>query len=70
MSAAESTPGLCLTCRHSRRIESDRGSVFWQCQLSFTDPRFAKYPRLPVLQCSGYERIADSETGCEASTQY
>jgi hypothetical protein len=23
--------------------------------LSRTDPRFPKYPRLPVLACSGYE---------------
>jgi hypothetical protein len=49
-------PGLCADCLHARRIESDRGSVFIMCQLSATDPRFAKYPRLPVLQCSGYTR--------------
>ena len=47
-------PGLCSDCQHVRRIESDRGSVFIQCQLSFEDSRFAKYPRLPVLSCSGY----------------
>jgi hypothetical protein len=47
-------PGLCRTCQHSRRIESDRGSVFYQCKLAFTDPRFAKYPRLPVIVCEGY----------------
>jgi len=47
-------PGLCRDCQHARRIESDRGSVFIQCQLSFEDSRFAKYPRLPVLSCSGY----------------
>jgi hypothetical protein len=47
--------GLCATCNHARRIESDRGSVFWLCELSATRPRFPKYPRLPVLACSGYE---------------
>jgi hypothetical protein len=25
-------------------------------RLSATDPRFSKYPRLPVLHCDGYER--------------
>jgi hypothetical protein len=49
-------PGLCQDCIHARRIESDRGSVFILCQLALTDPRFKKYPRLPVLSCPGYER--------------
>ena len=47
-------PGLCQSCRHARRIESDRGSIFLMCKLSFADSRFVKYPRLPVLVCSGY----------------
>jgi len=47
-------PGLCETCLHMRLIRSDRGSVFRQCQLSFADTRFPKYPRLPVLECSGW----------------
>lgn len=46
--------GLCANCVNARRIESDRGSVFVMCQLSFQDSRFAKYPPLPVLRCSGY----------------
>jgi hypothetical protein len=48
--------GLCADCTHANRITSDRGSEFIQCQLSFTDPRFAKYPRLPVIACLGYEK--------------
>jgi hypothetical protein len=47
--------GLCADCRNARRVESDRGSIFWRCELSLTDPRFPKYPRLPVLACSGYD---------------
>lgn len=47
--------GLCANCQHSRTTESDRGSVFYMCKLSFEDPRFAKYPRLPVLVCSGHQ---------------
>ena len=46
--------GLCSSCANARLIESDRGSVFIMCKLSFVEPRFAKYPRLPVLACSGY----------------
>jgi hypothetical protein len=46
--------GLCLSCRHSRRVETDR-SVFWRCALAAEDPRFDKYPRLPVIECPGYE---------------
>jgi GrpB-like predicted nucleotidyltransferase (UPF0157 family) len=47
---------LCTDCVHARRIESARGSVFFLCELSLTDPHFAKYPRLPVISCSGYTR--------------
>jgi len=48
--------GLCADCRHARRIESSRGSVFWLCERSKTDPAYKKYPPLPVLRCLGYER--------------
>lgn len=46
--------GLCETCAFCRLIHSDRGSVFYLCEKSFTDPAFPKYPRLPVLECAGY----------------
>jgi hypothetical protein len=46
--------GLCADCRHARLIASAKGSRFLLCQLSEGDPRFPKYPRLPVLSCSGY----------------
>jgi hypothetical protein len=46
--------GLCETCLHMRLVRSAKGSVFRQCQLSFEDARFPKYPRLPVLECSGW----------------
>lgn len=47
-------PGLCGVCRNSRRVESDRGSVFWLCELSRTEARFPRYPRLPVWRCPGF----------------
>jgi hypothetical protein len=48
--------GLCFDCLHSQRIQSDRGSTFYRCKLSDTDPSFPKYPRLPIFQCAGYTR--------------
>jgi hypothetical protein len=48
--------GLCATCKYAASIQSHRGSTFLRCDLSFKDPRFAKYPRLPVLHCDGWRR--------------
>ena len=56
MEEAERAVGLCVVCRWGARVESGRGSVFWMCERSKTDPRFAKYPRLPVVACVGFER--------------
>jgi hypothetical protein len=52
--------GLCARCIHAREIESSRGSVFYLCGLSDVDPAFPKYPRLPVIQCSGFRDSADN----------
>jgi hypothetical protein len=48
--------GLCADCAHARRIESRKGSVFYMCERSAREPEYAKYPRLPVIQCGGYEK--------------
>jgi hypothetical protein len=53
--------GLCADCVHSQRVESSRGSVFLLCELSRTDPRFARYPRLPVFSCTGYAERPDAQ---------
>lgn len=53
--------GLCATCRHARVVHSSRGSTFYLCQLAETDPRYSKYPRLPILRCAGYEPADESE---------
>lgn len=47
--------GLCARCTHAQVITSSRGSTFYLCRLSAVDPRFPKYPRLPVIACSGFE---------------
>jgi hypothetical protein len=53
--------GLCTNCRFARVILSDRGAVFYQCGKSFEDARFAKYPRLPVRACAGYDPVSKPE---------
>ena len=59
-------PGLCEHCVHTKRVESARGSVFRLCLLHDRDERFAKYPRLPVVQCSGYvRRDADADANAD-----
>jgi hypothetical protein len=48
--------GLCASCRYSRVIATRRGSTFRRCERSTTDPGFPRYPALPVVRCSGFER--------------
>jgi hypothetical protein len=57
---ADERVGLCAGCRHARRVEAPR-TLYWMCRLSLTDPRYDKYPRLPVVVCAGYEkRVEDA----------
>lgn len=51
---SSATLGLCANCLHARLIASAKGSQFLLCQLAQSDPAFPKYPRLPVLRCSGH----------------
>lgn len=53
-------PGLCATCRHLELVGSRR-SVFVRCGLAAGDPRFPRYPPLPVRACAGYEPEGDAE---------
>lgn len=57
--------GLCDSCRHQRVVRNTRGSAFSLCERSKTDPRYPKYPRVPVLECPGYERRAEGEAAAE-----
>jgi hypothetical protein len=47
--------GLCELCQYQRVIGNTRGSTFSMCERSKTDPDYPKYPRLPVLECAGFE---------------
>ena len=53
--------GLCELCRHQHLIRNTRGSEFSLCRRARTDPRFPKYPRLPVMACPGFERAPDAQ---------
>jgi hypothetical protein len=55
--------GLCDLCRHQKLIHTTRGSTFSMCLRSRTDGRFAKYPRIPVERCVGYEPTAPDAPG-------
>jgi hypothetical protein len=46
-----------------RAVSNRRGSVFYRCARAESDPRFARYPPLPVLACPGYEKTDADEAG-------
>ena len=50
--------GLCATCAHAQVITSVRGSRFLLCRYSAVDPRFPKYPTLPMHECAAYELVS------------
>jgi hypothetical protein len=66
MEGAGAIAGLCADCRFAKVVRSDRGATFYQCGRSFEDPRFSKYPRLPVRACAGYETETEAEQGTRA----
>ena len=53
--ATDRAVGLCGRCTFAQQIPSSRGSVFWLCERAESDPRFRKYPPLPVRHCVGFE---------------
>jgi hypothetical protein len=55
-------PGLCDSCRNVKIVETRKGSRFYLCTLSEVDPRFPKYPGIPVLRCLGYVPVPRDET--------
>ena len=49
--------GLCSDCRFAKRVESGKGSRFFLCRRSESDPSYPRYPRLPVVDCAGHEPV-------------
>jgi len=48
-------PGLCETCVHAKLNETHRGTAYLRCTRAAWDARLRRYPRLPVIECLGYE---------------
>jgi len=63
---AEIQAGLCDRCVHQRVVKNTRGSVFSLCERSRSEPEFPRYPRLPVVDCRGFEERA-TESGRKGS---
>ena len=51
----EAQVGLCLGCRHARVVRSRTNQDYYRCGRFDDDERYAKYPRLPMRKCDGYE---------------
>jgi hypothetical protein len=52
-----SAAGLCDSCVHQQLVRNTRGSTFSLCRRSREDPAYPRYPRLPVVECPGYEPL-------------
>lgn len=48
--------GLCESCFHQRVVRNTRGSRFSLCERAKTDSSYPKYPRVPVLECTGFQK--------------
>ncbi len=63
--------GLCGMCAWADAVRSAHGSIFLRCRRSEAEPeRFAKYPRLPRLECEGFEAVRKPAEGIEPSTSH
>ncbi len=59
--------GLCGGCTHAETLDSRTGSRFLFCGQARRDPRYAKYPPVPVFACAGFAaRGAGGAGGPEA----
>lgn len=56
-----SPAGLCASCRHAAILAS-RSSTFLRCGMADEDPRFPRYPGLPVVACDGHEPVPEGGT--------
>ena len=54
--ALGAAPGLCASCVHAKLNATNRGTAYLRCTRAAWDSRLTRYPRLPVLECEGYER--------------
>jgi hypothetical protein len=59
--------GICRGCRHAKLNGTRRGTVYLRCLRATWDARLTRYPRLPVLECPGFEAGsgADADPGSD-----
>jgi hypothetical protein len=48
-------PGLCAACRYPKLNETRRDTAYLRCTRAGWDARLPRYPRLPVVQCAGFD---------------
>jgi hypothetical protein len=53
--------GLCGDCAYALLKPTRRGTVYLRCGRAVVDDRLSRYPRLPVLECVGYEPATEGE---------
>ncbi|WP_235963775.1 SRPBCC family protein [Tautonia rosea] len=51
---------LCRSCVSKRDVVTGKGSRFFLCERSKTDPNYPKYPMQPVASCPGFEPRRDT----------
>ena len=60
MPVHERDVGLCARCVHLCVVGHPRGGEdYVRCGLRDTHPAYPKYPRLPVLQCDGFQEATE-----------
>jgi propionyl-CoA synthetase len=53
-------PGLCAGCQHAKLNETRRGTAYLRCTRAAWDSRLPRYPRLPVMECVGFDPVSGS----------
>ena len=53
-SALRKTVGLCIDCRHARRLLNAKGNAFFRCEKAREDDSLSAYPPLPVSTCHAF----------------
>lgn len=58
---AERVPaGRCRSCLYARVVPAKANDAYYFCERSVDDPRYARYPHLPMLTCDGHAYRAEA----------
>ncbi|HXC85073.1 MAG TPA: hypothetical protein VNV62_24775 [Trebonia sp.] len=53
-------PGLCEACGYAKLNQTRRGTAYLRCTRAEWDKALVRYPRLPVMECAGFEHRPDN----------